>query len=155
MGKASSGKTANLFVRLRDELQEENFAIFSTVYGRYWASTATKKVVKEHVKHGGKDLSDGIERSLRKTDAHFVTWATAPTWMTNKDIVRVETTLINVFRPGFNMKRPKIDAKALYEDPKVHPFIVALEYESGKILGEKLNKTYNPEEISTRPFKNS
>jgi hypothetical protein len=77
--------------------------------------------------------------------------------MTKKDIERVETTLINVFRPSFNMKRPKIDVKALslYEDSKVHPFIVALENEIGKILGEKLNRTYNQEEISSRPFKNS
>jgi hypothetical protein len=155
VGMASLGKTSNLFVRLREEFRNEYLAVFATVYGRYWASTAAKKIYKERVKRGKKDYSDEIERNLRKTDTHFVMWTTAPTWMTKKDIERVETTLINVFRPGFNMKRPKIDVKALYEDPKVHPFIVALEYEIGKILGEKLNRTYNKEEISTRPFKNS
>lgn len=154
VGKASLGKTANLFVRLRDELQEENLAIFATVYGRYWASTAAKKMFKEHVKHGGKDWSDGIERSLRKTDAHFIIWTTAPKWMTNEDVVCVEAVLINIFRPGFNMKRPKVDAKVLCEDAKVYPFIVALEYEIGKILGEKLNRGYKQEEIPSSPFKN-
>jgi hypothetical protein len=139
VGKASSGKTSNLFIRLRDELREECAAIFATVYGKDAIADAAKRLYKGQAKKTGKDYygtGDGVRRSLRKTGAHFVMWTVAPGWMTNKDISRVESVIINIFRPSCNMKRPKIDAKALYEDPKVHPFILELEYEIGRILGE-------------------
>ena len=138
IGKASKGKTSNLFARLQKELQAECVAIFATVYGRYWATAAAKKLFKDKVKKmGGPDFSGNIERSLRKTDTHFIMWARASEGMTPTDISRVENVLISVFRPGFNMRRPRIEGTRYYEDLKVGPYIIALENEIGRIVGEK------------------
>ncbi len=136
IGKTESGKYANLFTRLEGELREEYPGIYATVFGRYWTATAARKLFKEHARRGGKDWSAGIERSLRKTDTHFIIWAAAPEEMTNKDILDAETALISAFRPGFNIKRPKVEGRKLYEDPRVHASMVALEDEISRIVGE-------------------
>lgn len=139
VGMTSLGKTSNLRARLSDEFKNENISIFATVYGRYWITAEAKKMYKKHFKRGKRDYTAEIERSLRKTGTHFVMWTVAPEGMTEKkDIKLVETALINIFRPGFNMKRQKIDPKALYEDSKVYPIVIALEKEIGEILKEKI-----------------
>jgi hypothetical protein len=137
IGMTTKGKTADLRTRLRDELREESQAIFAAVYGRDAVMSAAREQYAQHVKKGYTDYfrkGEGVQRSLRKTEARFVIWVA--TDLKDQGIDDIEDRLIHLYRPAFNARRRKIRQEELFAKPLLGPVCEAIESEIAAMRGD-------------------
>ena len=99
LGKAGCQKTSSLQQRLKEELSDERVAFWATIYGR---EVATKLA---HKLYSGKYVSN-IQRSLRKSNTHFIVWLAYP-GISESEINKEEDALIYFYRPANNARRKK------------------------------------------------
>lgn len=136
VGMTTKGKTSRLRTRLYDELREESAAIFATVYGRDAVLSAARKQYRiwQHNKKNKKRVDyfkDGrvVQRRLRKTGTHYIIWVAAGR---RDNISRIESVLINLYRPAFNSKRPKV-SKEMINNPHVKEVDGEIQKQIGKM----------------------
>jgi len=121
LGKAGKQKTSCLYNRLYDELREEAVAFWAAVYGRETASKLQYKLYK------GKYLS-GVQRSMRKSNTHFVVWIACPD-ISEAEVHKEERALIHIYRPANNAQREKYPDQSELTNELVH----AIDEEIGRI----------------------
>lgn len=114
LGRAGNQKTSSLRARLREELSDERVAFWATIYGREVATKIAHKLYK------GKYLS-GTQRSLRKSNAHFIIWLSCSE-ISEADIAKEEGILIDVYRPANNAKRQEYPKQSNFTQQIIRGF---------------------------------
>jgi hypothetical protein len=114
LGKSGNKKTASLKARLREELSDERVAFWATIYGREVATKIAHKLYK------GKYTSN-IQRSLRKSNTHFVIWL-ACSDLSEEEIVKEEGILIDVYRPANNAQRQEYPKQSSFTQKIIRAF---------------------------------
>jgi heme-degrading monooxygenase HmoA len=104
IGKAGKGNKANLRTRILEELKDERAAL--------WCEFQSEEALKrwEHERYRKQ-----IERALRKRGSTHVVWVSTPA-LSNADVMRVESDLIEALNPKANTQRPAPPTRVLLRD---------------------------------------
>ena len=100
LGKADSGKTANLRARILEELRDERIALLRTLFTKDEIWTASAQIYAtmwhKYLKHG--------ERAIQKAGATHIVWVSTPN--IKDDVREIEADLIETLNPSANILRP-------------------------------------------------
>lgn len=100
IGQSGDGKNARLRWRIGDEeLKKWNPLFWFPILGK----TNLIEECKRHYPNAGPYW----EKALLKVGATHIIWVTTPADLTNKDVEKVESDLIEAMNPTGNKKRPK------------------------------------------------
>jgi hypothetical protein len=99
LGKVGFGKASNLRARILEELKDERWFV--------WLSVFTKDQVFDHSNRlfPGESHRKACERALRKEKATHIVWVPAERVL-RENVLRVEADLIEAINPWANLMRP-------------------------------------------------
>jgi hypothetical protein len=98
---------------------------------------AARRQYERHEKKGYPDYfkkGEGVQRNLRKTDARFIIWVAAD--LPDDNIRKIESRLINLYRPAFNARRPNISKEEIFTYPLMKCVDNAIEGQIGRMSGD-------------------